>query len=51
MIDFVPFPKIARLRRDVVITEKIVIHHAASGHSYKVTLERDDEWKGKEDGN
>lgn len=27
--------------------EGVVAFHTASGHLYKVTLERDEEWKGK----
>ena len=49
---FRDWPKIARLNRDVVITEKIdgtngAIHTAAS-MMFKATILKDGEWKGKQ---
>lgn len=42
--EFRPWPKIARLNRDIVITEKID-GTAAAGAMFKVTLENDEQPK------
>ncbi len=57
-MDFDAFPKIPRLNRDVIITEKgsvaapgwmrpegIIVYHTAAGVLFKVTCENDDKPK------
>lgn len=57
---FEDFGKIARLTREIVVTEKIdgtnacvyigegvVIYHTAAKTLFKKTIEKDAEWKGK----